>query len=265
MKIIFFSACTTMLALYVDAASDGTWKCEAFSHRNPLSQGFCGKCGQPRPGPLEDNPFALYLKNIAELKSLRLVFERLKAKNVALTTENMELIQKNIEKSKPPSPDSSWGSIRRRLQGTPTSSAEGEPGEAPTNDLTFPDVYWECEDCSGKCSFPDRYDNEGKCSACGAPWVADASHKNPRRKEWQFCGMCGQHRPLNFENPDGLLAEINRIKLEIERLKGENAGLHDDNTELKTPPRSLVCDMGDRRRLSTKPEAVFPPLYEILA
>merc|ERR1711964_640556 len=64
MKIIFFSACTTMLALYVDAASDGTWKCEAFSHRNPLSQGFCGKCGQARPGPLEDNPFALYLKNI---------------------------------------------------------------------------------------------------------------------------------------------------------------------------------------------------------
>merc|ERR1711964_300203 len=70
MKIIFFSACTTMLALYVHAASDrqipgnadassvnsqaegvpDTWECLKIldpecSHRNPLSQRFCGMCG----------------------------------------------------------------------------------------------------------------------------------------------------------------------------------------------------------------------------
>merc|ERR1711964_688683 len=272
MKIIFFSACTTMLALYVHAASDrqipgnadassvnqaegvpDTWTCEACSYHNPMAQRFCcAVCGHP------DKAHAL----LAELNRLKPVLERLEAENAVLSVENAELKPK---KSKPSSPDSS-NSIgdpydRRRLVGTPTSSFEIQT------------EYWECG--------------------------ADASHKNPRRKEWQFCGMCGQHRPLTVENPAGLQIEINRIKLEIARLAGQcdtmqtgpghfatadsngklchcgfqwiegaNAKLIKENAKLKESTSSWMsmCRMGSiRRRLATKPESVFPPLFEIQA
>merc|ERR1711964_22622 len=222
-----------------------------------------GMCGHRRPAS-----HAL----LAELNRLKPVLERLEAANAVLMVENAELKPKKSESSSPDSSTSIGEPYRRRLTGTPTSSGGRQPHlfELQTEGVAD---YWECG--------------------------ADASHKNPRREEWQFCGMCGQHRPLNIENPAGLQIEINRIKLEIARLAGQcdtmqtgpghfatadsngklchcgfqwiegaNAKLIKENAKLKESTSSWMsmCRMGSiRRRLATKPESVFPPLFEIQA
>merc|ERR1712034_209895 len=108
---------------------------------------------------------------------------------------------------------------------------------------------------SGKCGNEDRYDNEGKCSACAAPWREDAG------KLYQ-ANLCLFQIIDNQKEMDDLYhSEISEAKLKetTYRLKANIAVLQDKLIEMGCePPRPSPTNPELNRPKSVKPTA--PPM-----